>query len=436
MLFKREFNLLISVLSLIILAVVFFGIAGVKNVARASDGIVAQYSFDDPTNIGKDDSGLGNNAVPTGNIASVAGKVGNAASFSGSSYLITTDPVIGASEATVCAWVNIRDYGGFGRARIIDNGETLLYLAQGYFIFSNDGNTDALAAPGSVALNAWTHVCGTRDTNGTSNLYVNGNASGAPNQPGGKPAIGTTSLYIGNRQQGDRGFDGMIDDLRIYNRVLTQSEIQQLAGTVPANASSQSAISNYTYALPTPSSYFLSVYDVGTGSGKIIGGPIDCGSTCQVSVNSNTVVTLSEIPDANSEFKRWKGDCSGNFPSCAVTLTSNLSVSAEFVPANAHLLEGDGTSSAVQANRDQIENSNPLATSVLVKTTGKLNIRKKPGLKSKVLKQVSAGIPALILDGPTVANAFEWWQVEFDDGMKGWVSAKRLSPLKPIASNL
>jgi hypothetical protein len=37
-------------------------------------------------------------------------------------------------------------------------------------------------------------------------------------------------LFVGNSSTGNRHFQGMIDDVRIYNRVLTPAEIAWLAG--------------------------------------------------------------------------------------------------------------------------------------------------------------------------------------------------------------
>lgn len=44
------------------------------------------------------------------------------------------------------------------------------------------------------------------------------------------PSSVSNPLYIGNSSTGDRHFDGMIDDVRIYSRVLTSAEITWLAG--------------------------------------------------------------------------------------------------------------------------------------------------------------------------------------------------------------
>jgi len=89
-----------------------------------------------------------------------------------------------------------------------------------------------------VDLNRWQHVAATWDgsTLGSNiHLYVDGvpadgaavNGSGTPIDDSGSP------LTVGNRA-GDlaRGFAGDIDDVQVYDRILTASEIRDLASGV------------------------------------------------------------------------------------------------------------------------------------------------------------------------------------------------------------
>ncbi len=73
-------------------------------------------------------------------------------------------------------------------------------------------------------VNAWTHVALTYD--GTIvRLYVNGTQVATRNQTG---AIQTSSnpLWIGGNQPYGEFFNGLIDEVRVYNRALDQGEIQ------------------------------------------------------------------------------------------------------------------------------------------------------------------------------------------------------------------
>jgi len=83
---------------------------------------------------------------------------------------------------------------------------------------------------------------------------------------------------------------------------------------------------------PPPGSFQLSVQAAGAGGGTIISNPagINCGTTCSVAFVSGTQVTLTETATAKSDFAGWTGGCSGNSPSCTLTLSATQQVTATF----------------------------------------------------------------------------------------------------------
>ncbi len=81
----------------------------------------------------------------------------------------------------------------------------------------------------------------------------------------------------------------------------------------------------------------LTVAKSGNGNGIITSNPtgINCGTDCSASFDVDTTITLTAIPDAESELIKWTGDCTTNqnTPNSAqVTLTEAKSCSAEFKP--------------------------------------------------------------------------------------------------------
>jgi hypothetical protein len=103
-----------------------------------------------------------------------------------------------------------------------------------YFLM---GSTPQAQAPGvggtfgstlfgtsALALNTWTHLAGTYDGT-TLRLYINGVQVSSQAQTG---AIGTSTqaLTIGGDTIAGQFWSGLIDEVRIYNRALTQAEIQ------------------------------------------------------------------------------------------------------------------------------------------------------------------------------------------------------------------
>jgi hypothetical protein len=86
--------------------------------------------------------------------------------------------------------------------------------------------------PGDTPLNAWTHVAFTLE-NGTGKLYRDGvlvsqtGGMGQASQTSGALRIGGNSIWL------DEGFIGLIDDVRVYEDVLTAA---QIASHVPGAA--------------------------------------------------------------------------------------------------------------------------------------------------------------------------------------------------------
>jgi uncharacterized delta-60 repeat protein len=82
-----------------------------------------------------------------------------------------------------------------------------------------------------------------------------------------------------------------------------------------------------------PTTATLSVSKSGTGSGRVAGTPIDCGSTCSATVSLGDGVLLTATPDAGSVFFGWTGACalSGVMPTCALTgISADTAVGAIF----------------------------------------------------------------------------------------------------------
>ena len=86
------------------------------------------------------------------------------------------------------------------------------------------GSIQYVGGPTANPVNAWTHVALTYD-GANLRLYVNGTQAATRAATG---AIQTTTnpLWIGGNQPYGEYFQGLIDEARVYNRALTQPEIQ------------------------------------------------------------------------------------------------------------------------------------------------------------------------------------------------------------------
>ena len=198
--------------------------------------LVAAYSFDEGTGTTAVDlSGNGNNGTISGATWTNAGQYGNALVFNGSNSVVNVvdSPSLHLTTAvTLEAWVFPTAAISFWKD-IVYKGRDNFYLEAGSsqsgspavggtFDTSND-----VAAIGTepVASNAWTHLAGTYD-GATVRLYVNGSEVSSLAQTG-SISTSTNSLQIG----GDdffplQFFNGMIDEVRVYNVALTAAQIQ------------------------------------------------------------------------------------------------------------------------------------------------------------------------------------------------------------------
>ncbi|MHC4603162.1 MAG: LamG-like jellyroll fold domain-containing protein, partial [Planctomycetota bacterium] len=131
--------------------------------------------------------------------------------------LDNTGPVLLICKGNVPAW---ESGGAYTILCIPSNGILAFYVR-------DSSNTEYAYAIAATPLNEWTHVVGTF-SDGNIIIYkdgVLGESTGL-----GAPAIHSNDepLAIGADGDGGMPFDGRLDDVRIYDRVLTEAEAQEL----------------------------------------------------------------------------------------------------------------------------------------------------------------------------------------------------------------
>jgi PKD repeat protein len=207
-------------------------------------GLVARWKLDEGAGTTASDcSGNGNDGVIHG-AAWADGKIGKALSFDGQDdYVEVPDSdSLDVTHLTIVAWIYPRSYPPhLYHAGIVGKGgydmrtgyETLLSYAFGQGgeakTFELDTNWDQMNC-GPIPANTWTHAAATYD-GALGTLFVNGVQRNQESLAAIVP--NSSDLYIGVRTPGNAFvayFDGIIDEIRIYNRALSASEIQDLWG--------------------------------------------------------------------------------------------------------------------------------------------------------------------------------------------------------------
>jgi hypothetical protein len=221
----------------IMLCVIVTGItllSGGVATASAATGLVAAYPFDAPSVL-TDATGTGNNGSGS-NVTSVAGgKFGGALSFNGvnSWVTISDNPSLHFTTGmTVEAWVN--PAAGSGTAwQAVAVKEQVGEVVFGMYANSNRSSPVGIVYTGTSEKSSygrgqlrpgvWTHVAETY--NGSKErLYVNGALVSSILAPGPLPTS-NGPLRLGGDSLWKEFFKGLIDEVRVYNRPLSSSEI-------------------------------------------------------------------------------------------------------------------------------------------------------------------------------------------------------------------
>jgi hypothetical protein len=84
-------------------------------------------------------------------------------------------------------------------------------------------STSFVSGPTASPVNAWTYVALTYDGT-TQRLFVNGTQV-ATRATTGAIQVTNSPLWIGGNNPYGEYFNGLIDEVRVYNRALTQNEI-------------------------------------------------------------------------------------------------------------------------------------------------------------------------------------------------------------------
>ena len=230
-----------------------FKVGVAPNTGTLKDGLVGYWSFDgnamSETNA-YDLSGNGNHGTLTGGVFRKTGKIGQALDFDGSSGYVNAGNQSSlqiTSSTTLAAWFKLDKTQNGIYPRILSklgNAPTAGYeLLIGspndgggkqnkpYLQLGTSGGSLNWAVASAIQTGVWYHVVGVYNpTAGTGEIYLNGNLEKAETTFGSS-AIGNNAVDLNSGRWSGAGsnyFDGILDDVRIYNRVLSSDEIKRL----------------------------------------------------------------------------------------------------------------------------------------------------------------------------------------------------------------
>ncbi len=197
--------------------------------------LVGWWRFDEGSGtIANDSSGNGNDGTFNGDPQWVVGYFGGALEFDGSDDWLDcgNDPSLDLTTWTITFWLKVnenKNYNGF----IIKGNDAaenyeVLGFADGSFHFPiqhTDGSRTYInTAAGVTVPYEWAHFAYSYDAAQGRRFYKNGDLIFEDTESG-TPQTSSVSLAIGNEQPLSRYVNGAMDDIRIYNHLLSESEL-------------------------------------------------------------------------------------------------------------------------------------------------------------------------------------------------------------------
>jgi hypothetical protein len=308
------------------------------DVSYQSGNFIANTSTGSPVY----DASLVNGAT----ISSAAGTyiVGNGAVYLNktlSQHVSLPTITLGPNGFTLATWFKSNASGQWCRIVVLSSGPG---INETYLAIDTSGNLAYSSQNGAVVIytllyvndNNWRHVAVSVTSSGVASIYINGIVYNSPYVGAGYPpniATARTMNYVGKSPYAppagiDGYYNGYVDDVRIYNRPLSGSEINQ--------------IYNYT---GISSNSLVVASDVFLNSRLYVGADVSMNGNLQIRGNiisdvsmNNRLVVVSDV--SFNRRLQVAGDVSMNGN---VQIGGNLIIGASTIPQSA-IIGGVGSS--------------------------------------------------------------------------------------------
>jgi hypothetical protein len=192
-------------------------------------GIAGWYGGDGDA---RDISGNNNNGTLQNGAGFAIGKVGQDFNFDGADDYVDLGGWFNLQTFTVEMWVKA-EASQQTYADIIDNNHT--NYRSWVIQYDNTGSEfhyGSADGGGVIIFNltpgTWQHLVVTRDASNRTQLYLDNALIGSVTAAGNIPYDGTEFLRLSRWGGGGRHFNGQIDEATVYNRALSQTEIQSI----------------------------------------------------------------------------------------------------------------------------------------------------------------------------------------------------------------
>jgi hypothetical protein len=260
-------------------------------VADVTNGLVLHYTFDDydGSNV-VDESGTGNRGTVHGATFTLDGAIAGAYAFDGVDDYIDCggDASLQITEAvTYAVWMKTTSPGQWGavlgRRSAADSHDLASYMWHtssgnlGMRICDEDwGERQSVVSGRVVDDGDWHHIVGVYEPDAEITIYIDGVQAGQRmNSVLPDLNAGVLPVSIGRATAGTGYHDGLLDDVRIYNRALGSNDVAHLYSSAITNGVRLWVAGDPdTHGAPTPYGYGSNWLAVGTAVTEFVSSPV------------------------------------------------------------------------------------------------------------------------------------------------------------------
>ncbi|MBL7189392.1 MAG: LamG domain-containing protein [Phycisphaerae bacterium] len=207
-------------------------------IGDCSADLIAHLGFDEGSgSVAHDTSGNGHDGTLNGDPQWVAGRIGGALSFDGSGDYVEIVRIV-QDDFTLAAWIktdtpglSLGSQGYQGSALIwsdiggVANDFILAVLGTKLSFFCGNPDT-SVNSDKDVVTGEWVHVVAARSAQDrTIAIYINGELEKTVDHANSNPLNAIETIAIGGNVLDSRYYTGLIDDVRLFDHVLSPAEV-------------------------------------------------------------------------------------------------------------------------------------------------------------------------------------------------------------------
>ena len=186
-----------------------------------------------PLNGNLNNQGLDDVTIIAANLSySTNGKIGSCANFNNTGYIrVTPSPFSNSTnDWSFACWMNVNaSHNGClfsDRTGVNSTGITIFYCSSQWIM--DDGARWQFTPKTTIQPNVWYHVCFVRKGGVGKYLYINGALdSSTTTSIGTQSGVSSDYCYFG--QSGSSQFNGLLNDIRLYDHALSPLEVKRLS---------------------------------------------------------------------------------------------------------------------------------------------------------------------------------------------------------------